>query len=286
MERIVTKLRNTQAQKSFWYFSGRSSNEAGFLLQLFARLYGTNHVNNCSYYCHQASGVGLTSVIGTGAGTIKLDDLEKSDFVMLIGGNPASNHPRMMRSLMMVRRRGGKVVVVNPMVETGLVNFSVPSDPVSLLFGTNIASTYVQPLLGGDLALIYGIMKRLKEMHALNRGDTPEPIIDEEFLADHTQGWDALAERLESLSWDEIVEKSGVGKEEINDITAQYATSKRAVFSWTMGVTHHLHGSATVQAIAQLALMRRMIGRPGAGLQPIRGHSNIQGMGTVGVTQN
>jgi molybdopterin-dependent oxidoreductase alpha subunit len=253
-------------------------------LQLFARLYGTNHVNNCSYYCHQASGVGLTSVIGTGAGTIKLDDLEKSDFVMLIGGNPASNHPRMMRSLMMVRRRGGKVVVVNPMVETGLVNFSVPSDPVSLLFGTNIASTYVQPLLGGDLALIYGIMKRLKEMHALDRGDTPEPIIDAEFLADHTQGWDALAERLESLSWDEIVEKSGVGKEEINDITAQYATSKRAVFSWTMGVTHHLHGSATVQAIAQLALMRRMIGRPGAGLQPIRGHSNIQGMGTVGVT--
>jgi molybdopterin-dependent oxidoreductase alpha subunit len=253
-------------------------------LQLFARLYGTNHVNNCSYYCHQASGVGLTSVIGTGAGTIKLDDLEKSDFVMLIGGNPASNHPRMMRSLMMVRRRGGKVVVVNPMVETGLVNFSVPSDPVSLLFGTNIASTYVQPLLGGDLALIYGIMKRLKEMHALDRGDTPEPIVDAEFLADHTQGWDALAERLESLSWDEIVEKSGVGKEEINDITAQYATSKRAVFSWTMGVTHHLHGSATVQAIAQLALMRRMIGRPGAGLQPIRGHSNIQGMGTVGVT--
>ena len=284
MERIVTKLRNTEPRKSFWYFSGRSSNEAGFLLQLFARLYGTNHVNNCSYYCHQASGVGLTSVIGTGAGTIKLDDLEKSDFVILIGGNPASNHPRMMRSLMMVRRRGGKVVVVNPMIETGLVNFSVPSDPVSLLFGTKIASTYVQPCLGGDLALIYGIMKRLKEMHALERGDTSEPIVDEEFLADHTQGWDALAERLESLSWDEIVEKSGVGKEEINDITAQYAASKRAVFSWTMGVTHHLHGSATVQAIAQLALMRRMIGRPGAGLQPIRGHSNIQGMGTVGVT--
>ena len=284
MERIVTKLRNTQAQKSFWYFSGRSSNEAGFLLQLFARLYGTNHVNNCSYYCHQASGVGLTSVIGTGAGTIKLDDLEKSDFVMLIGGNPASNHPRMMRSLMMVRRRGGKVVVVNPMVETGLVNFSVPSDPVSLLFGTKIASTYVQPCLGGDLGLMYGIMKRLKEMHALGSGETPEPIVDEVFLADHTQGWDALAERLDSLSWEEIVKKSGVKKEEINDVAVQYASSQRAVFSWTMGVTHHLHGSATVQAIAQLALMRRMIGRPGAGLQPIRGHSNIQGMGTVGVT--
>ena len=284
MERIVKKLRATKPRRSFWYFSGRSSNEAGFLLQLFARLYGTNHVNNCSYYCHQASGVGLTSVIGTGAGTIKLDDLEKSDFVMLIGGNPASNHPRMMRSLMMVRRRGGKVVVVNPMIETGLVNFSVPSDPVSLLFGTKIASTYVQPCLGGDLAFIYGIMKRLKEMHALGHRETSEPIVDEKFLADHTQGWDALAERLESLSWDEIVKKSGVKKEEIDDIATQYAASKRAVFSWTMGVTHHLHGSATVQAIAQLALMRRMIGRPGAGLQPIRGHSNIQGMGTVGVT--
>jgi len=284
MERIVKKLRTTKPRRSFWYFSGRSSNEAGFLLQLFARLYGTNHVNNCSYYCHQASGVGLTSVIGTGAGTIKLDDLEKSDFVMLIGGNPASNHPRMMRSLMMVRRRGGKVVVVNPIIETGLVNFSVPSDPVSLLFGTKIASTYVQPCLGGDLAFIYGIMKRLKEMHALGHRETSEPIVDEKFLAEHTQGWDALAERLESLSWDEIVKKSGVKKEEINDIATQYAASKRAVFSWTMGVTHHLHGSATVQAIAQLALMRRMIGRPGAGLQPIRGHSNIQGMGTVGVT--
>jgi anaerobic selenocysteine-containing dehydrogenase len=120
MERIAAKLRATAPDESFFYFSGRSSNEAGFLLQLFARLYGTNHVNNCSYYCHQASGVGLASVIGTGAGTVKLDDMENSDFTMLIGGNPASNHPRMMRTLMMVRRRGGKVVVVNPIVETGL----------------------------------------------------------------------------------------------------------------------------------------------------------------------
>ena len=282
--RIVKKLQDVEPKKSFWYFSGRSSNEAGFLLQLFARLYGTNHVNNCSYYCHQASGVGLTSVIGTGAGTIQLDDLEKSDFVMLIGGNPASNHPRMMRSLMMVRRRGGKVVAVNPMIETGLVNFSVPSDPVSLLFGTKIASSYIQPFLGGDLALVYGLMKRLKELHAAELNNAPEPIVDEEFLAEHTHGWDELADRLDGLSWDEIIEKSGVSKADIDNITLQYAGSKRAVFAWTMGVTHHLHGSATVQAIAQLALMRKMIGRPGAGLQPIRGHSNIQGMGTVGVT--
>jgi molybdopterin-dependent oxidoreductase alpha subunit len=283
MDRIATKLRATAPEESFFYFSGRSSNEAGFLLQLFARLYGTNHVNNCSYYCHQASGVGLASVIGTGAGTVKLDDMENADCVLLIGGNPASNHPRMMRTLMMVRRRGGKVIVVNPIVETGLVNFSVPSDAWALMFGAEIASTYVQPYVGGDLALVYGLMKRLRELHAAApRAD--DPIVDEPFLLQHCTGWPELAARLDALSWDEIVAASGVSKAEIDDVAAQYAASRRAVFAWTMGVTHHLHGAATVQAIAALALMRRMVGRPGAGLQPIRGHSNIQGMGTVGVT--
>jgi molybdopterin-dependent oxidoreductase alpha subunit len=283
LERIATKLKATAPDESFFYFSGRSSNEAGFLLQLFARLYGTNHVNNCSYYCHQASGVGLASVIGTGAGTVKLDDMENADCVVLIGGNPASNHPRMMRTLMMVRRRGGKVIVVNPIVETGLVNFSVPSDPWALLFGAEIASTYVQPYVGGDLAFVYGLMKRLRELHS-EAPRVDDPIVDEEFLAAHCTGWPELAARLDALSWDEIVAKSGVSKAEIDDVAAQYAASRRAIFAWTMGVTHHLHGAATVQAIAALALMRRMVGRPGAGLQPIRGHSNIQGMGTVGVT--
>jgi molybdopterin-dependent oxidoreductase alpha subunit len=287
MERIAAKLRATPPDESFFYFSGRSSNEAGFLLQLFARLYGTNHVNNCSYYCHQASGVGLTSVIGSSAGTVRLDDMEHSDCVFLIGGNPASNHPRMMRTLMMVRRRGGRVIVINPIIETGMVNFSVPSDPWALFFGAEIASSYVQPHVGGDLALVYGLMKRLREMHAENPwtgSSGGEPIVDEAFLANHVSGWPELAARLDVLSWDEIVRKSGVSKDLIDDMASQYAGSKRAVFAWTMGVTHHLHGAATVQAIAALALMRRMVGRPGAGLQPIRGHSNIQGMGTVGVT--
>jgi len=272
--RIAERLRATAPDETFFYFSGRSSNEAGFLLQLFARLYGTNHVNNCSYYCHQASGVGLSSAIGTGAGTITLDDMEHADFVMLIGGNPASNHPRMMRTLMMVRRRGGKVVVVNPIVETGLVNFSVPSDPWSLVFGSEIASSYVQPHVGGDLAFVYGLLKRLRESAA----------IDEPYLAAHVHGWPELAARLDGLGWDEIVRKSGVSRAEIDDVAAQYGRARRAIFAWTMGVTHHLHGAATVQAIAALALVRGMVGRPGAGLQPIRGHSNIQGMGTVGVT--
>jgi molybdopterin-dependent oxidoreductase alpha subunit len=285
LSRIAAKLERTAPEESFFYFSGRSSNEAGFLLQLFARLYGTNHVNNCSYYCHQASGVGLASVIGTGAGTVKLDDMENADCVLLIGGNPASNHPRMMRTLMMVRRNGGKVIVVNPIVETGLVNFSVPSDAWALLFGAEIASTYVQPHVGGDLALVYGMMKRLREIHAARAVNAAgEPVIDEEFLSRHCTGWPELAARIDALSWEEIVAASGVSRREIEDIAGQYAESRRAIFAWTMGVTHHLHGAATVQAIAALALMRRMVGRPGAGLQPIRGHSNIQGMGTVGVT--
>ena len=152
IQAIVQRLDRTDPNRSFFYFSGRSSNEAGFLLQLFARLYGTNHVNNCSYYCHQASGVGLQSSVGTGTATIVLDELEKSDCVFLIGGNPASNHPRLMTSLMHLRRRGGRIIVINPVRETGLVKFRVPSDPISLMFGTRIATDYVQPHIGGDLA--------------------------------------------------------------------------------------------------------------------------------------
>jgi molybdopterin-dependent oxidoreductase alpha subunit len=272
--RIVEKLKSIKPDQSFWYFSGRSSNEAGFLLQLFARLYGTNNVNNCSYYCHQASGVGLTSAIGSGAGTVQLDDVEHGDLVFLIGGNPASNHPRLMRSLMTVRRRGGEVVVVNPIVETGLVNFRVPSDVRSLLFGTKIATHYVQPHIGGDLAMLYGVAKRIEELGA----------VDEQFIERHCNGWPQLRQRLQSLSWSAITEKSGVSRGDIDAMAERYARSKNTVFMWTMGITHHAHGVANVQAIANLALLRGMIGRRHAGVLPIRGHSNVQGIGTVGVT--
>jgi molybdopterin-dependent oxidoreductase alpha subunit len=274
LERIVAKLRATPADETFWYFSGRSSNEAGFLLQLFARLYGTNNVNNCSYYCHQASGVGLASVTGSGTATIQLEDLEHADCVFVIGGNPASNHPRLMRTLLGVRRRGGQVIVINPIVETGLVRFNVPSDIKSLLFGSNIASLYVQPHIGGDLALLYGIAKRVVELGAH----------DEAFLDNHCLGWTELKSQLVELSWEEIVAKSGVSRDDIQKIAAVYAKANKAVFSWTMGITHHAHGVKNVQAIANLALVRGMVGRPGCGLMPIRGHSNVQGIGSVGVT--
>ena len=273
-QRISSKLRELSPDETFWYFSGRSSNEAGFLLQLFARLYGTNNVNNCSYYCHQASGVGLTSVTGSGTATITLEDLDETDLVFVIGANPASNHPRLMRSLMQVRRRGGEVIVINPLVETGLVNFSVPSDPRSLLFGSKIASQYVQPHIGGDLALLTGIAKRIVEMNAH----------DASFLDTACDGWPALRQQLEDTPWEEITRKSGVSQEKIDSLASIYANAKKVVFSWAMGITHHAHGTQNVQAIANLALLRGMVGRPGAGLMPIRGHSNVQGIGSVGVT--
>ncbi len=274
LSRIVAKLRATPADETFWYFSGRSSNEAGFLLQLFARLYGTNNVNNCSYYCHQASGVGLSSVTGSGTATVTLDDLDQADLVFVIGGNPASNHPRMMRNLMQLRRRGGDVIVINPVVETGLVNFSVPSDVRSLFFGSPIASQYHQPHIGGDLALLTGVAKRLLE----------NDQYDYSFLTRHCRGWDKLREQLAATSWDAITRGSGLERADIDRIAEAYAAARNVVFCWTMGITHHVHGVQNVQAIANLALMRGMVGRPGAGLLPIRGHSNIQGMGSVGVT--
>ena len=272
--RISTRLKALTANETFWYFSGRSSNEAGFLLQLFARLYGTNNVNNCSYYCHQASGVGLTSVLGTGTATLQLEDVEEADLIFVIGGNPASNHPRLMTTLKNIRQQGGRVIVINPVRETGLVNFKVPSDLRSLLFGTPIASQYLQPHIGGDLALLIGIAKRINEMGAL----------DLNMLQEHCTGWSELKDYLQHIRWEEICRHSGVTKAEIDQVAESYAEANNVVFSWTMGITHHAHGVQNVQAIAALALMRGMVGRPHAGLLPIRGHSNVQGIGSMGVT--
>lgn len=271
---IVTKLKATAPDETFWYFSGRSSNEAGFLLQLLARVFGTNNINNCSYYCHQASGVGLQSSLGSGTATIVLEDLENADCVFLIGGNPASNHPRLMTSLMHVRRRGGKIIVINPVRETGLIKFRVPSDLVSLFAGTKIASHYVQPHIGGDLALLWGIAKALRN----------EDAIDQDFLDAHCDHADQWLHAVDASRWEEIETKSGVSRSEIESIADVYITSNKTVFAWTMGITHHAHGVQNVQAIANLALARGMVGRPGCGLMPIRGHSNVQGIGSVGVT--
>ena len=271
---ISERLKKTAPEKSFWYLSGRSSNEAGFLVQLFARLYGTNNINSCSYYCHQASGVGLSSVLGSGTATIVLEDLEHADLVFVIGANPASNHPRLMSSLARIRRRGGKVIVVNPIRETGMVRFKIPSNIQSLLFGSAIANLYIQPNIGGDLAFLCGVSKRIVELDGH----------DAQFLQNHCSGSDELLANLESLSWNEIVAQSGVSIEDISAVADHYVKAKSVVFSWAMGITHHRRGTENVQAIANLALLRGMVGKKGCGLMPIRGHSNVQGVGSVGVT--
>lgn len=270
---LADRLKATDPERSFFYASGRSSNEAGFLLQLFARMYGTNHVSNCSYYCHQASGYGLKDAIGSPTATIDLDDLEHCDLVFLIGANPASNHPRLMTQLMKLRNRGGQVIVVNPVRETGLVNFRVPSNVRSMLLGSEIASQYIQPTIGGDIALLMGIAKRLFES-----GSVEQPFIDE-----HTEGFLEVRELVEKTSWEAIERASGVSRAEIERAGDVYARSQRAVFAWTMGITHHEFGVQNVQWIVNVALLRGMAGKPGAGLLPIRGHSNVQGMGSVGV---
>jgi molybdopterin-dependent oxidoreductase alpha subunit len=272
--RITDKLNATAPDESFFYFSGRSSNEAGFLLQLVARIFGTNNVNNCSYYCHQASGVGLSQSIGTGTATIVLDDVEHADLYVLVGGNPASNHPRLMRSLMEIRRRGGNIIVINPAKEIGLVNFSVPSDIRSLLFSSPIASEYVQPHIGGDIALLTAIAKALIETAR----------IDQDFIRDHTDGAEEYFAHVRAQTWPDLEQKSGVDRAAVERLADLYAAAKNTIFGWTMGITHHQHGVENVQAIVNLALLRGQIGRPHAGLMPIRGHSNVQGIGSVGVT--
>ncbi|MEQ1821564.1 MAG: FdhF/YdeP family oxidoreductase [Fimbriimonadaceae bacterium] len=275
LELVARRLNATSPDRAFFYASGRSSNEAGFLLQLLARCYGTNHVSNCSYYCHQASGVGLSESIGTGTATVNLEDLEVCDFLFLIGGNPASNHPRLMTSLAKLRERGGTIVVVNPIREPGLVEFRVPSKLKSMLFGSPIASHYAQVSIGGDIAFCIGVSKALLEM--------PE-CLDRAFIEHSTEQFEQVESQLKAMTWEELEATSGISRIQMAEIAAAYATSERAIFAWTMGITHHEHGVANVQWITNLALLRGMVGKPGAGLMPIRGHSNVQGLGTLGVS--
>ncbi|MFK7957109.1 MAG: FdhF/YdeP family oxidoreductase [Lysobacterales bacterium] len=274
MALAATKMRACQPERSFFYASGRSSNEAGFLFQLFARAFGTNNVTNCSYYCHQATGIGLESTVGTGTATVELDDLDRCDLIFVIGANPASNHPRFIHKLKALRDRGGHVVMINPAVEPGLVKFALPKSPRSLLSGgSDIASHYLQPRIGGDIALLLALAKHVVDAGCHNT----------QFLDEYTNGADDYLAQVQSLSWDTLLENCGVERANVEKVGDVYAKSNHAVFAWGMGVTHHLHGVENIEAIAALALLRGMIGRPGAGLLPLRGHSNVQGIGTIGV---
>lgn len=276
LDRTAEAMRATSPDRSFFYSSGRSSNEAAFLLQWLARVYGTNNVNNCSYYCHQASGVGLSQSIGSGVATVTLDDLAHCDFALLTGANPASNHPRLISQLVELRERGGQVVVVNPLWEPGLDRFYIPSKPMSLVFGSKVHDLYLQPRIGGDIALLKALLKVV----------IGERACDEEFIRSYTLGFDALKASLERESVADLATSAGLPVEQVMEVGKRYARSKNAIFLWAMGITHHEHGVDNVTAIANLALARGMVGRPHAGLMPIRGHSNIQGVGSVGFAPN
>ena len=272
--RAGAAFRAAVPDQTFFYSSGRSSNEAGFLLQLVARAYGTNNVNNCSFYCHAASGVALGKIYGSGTSSLALEDVESADFALLAGCNPASNHPRLMTQLMRLRRRGGRVLVINPLRELGLVRFRVPSDPWSLLFGSRIADLYLQPHVGADIALFVALLKGVVEGGG----------VDRRYVAAHTTGWPEVEADLAGRSWDELAAASGVGRAELDAAVRMILDARRGIFLWAMGLTHHAWGTDAILALGNLALARGWLGRPGCGLLPIRGHSNVQGLGTVGVT--
>lgn len=275
LQQIAAHMRGTEPQRSFFYGSGRSSNEAAFILQLFARLYGCNHINNCSYYCHQASGVGLGASIGTGTATIQYGDLHKADLIIVLGANPASNHPRFVKVLLECRQRGGTVIVINPAREAGLVRFASPSNFKSMITGGGeVATHYVQPHIGGDIPLLSGIAKYLLQ-HGLQ---------DQSFIDDHCENFASYRDSIDRLEWQDIEAECGVSRDEIERIAANYGESRRTVFAWGMGLTHHQHGTDNVQAVANLALLRGMLAGEGKGLLPLRGHSNVQGVGSMGLT--
>ncbi|NND39413.1 MAG: FdhF/YdeP family oxidoreductase [Pseudomonadales bacterium] len=274
LQRAANAFARTQASRSFFYSSGRSSNEAGFVLQLLARVYGSNNVNNCSYYCHQATGVGLANTIGSGTATVELADLDACDTIFVIGANPASNHPRFIHKLKACRDRGGHVIVINPAREPGLVKFALPKSARSLIAGgSEIASHYLQPQIGSDVAVLHGLAKATLELGAEDR----------QFIEKHCNDFGALRKLLESLSWPGIEQACGLGKSEIFEVARVYARAENAVFAWGMGITHHASGVANVECISNLALLRGMLGAPSRGLLPLRGHSNVQGIGTIGV---
>ena len=268
-----------------FYTSGRASNEAAFLYQIFGREFGTNNFPDCSNMCHEATSVGLPASIGIGKGTVSLDDFEKCDLIIAMGHNPGTNHPRMMGTLHEASRRGVPIIVFNPLKERALERFTDPQNPVEMAtFGsTRIASSYYQVRVGGDAAALKGIMKALIAMD--DAGDLGNEVIDHEFIARHTHGFEALATDLRSTEWSAIEDNSGLTRQELEAVAVAYAKSSATIVTYGMGITQHTKGTSNVQQIANLLLLRGNFGKPGAGICPLRGHSNVQGDRTVGITE-
>ena len=281
------------ADAAAFYTSGRTSNEAAFLWQLFARQFGTNNLPDCSNMCHESSGVALSETLGIGKGTVKLEDFEKADAIFVIGQNPGTNHPRMLSALEAAKARGATIVSVNPLPEVGTERFKNPQHfmhplkAFSTLLGdgARLADLWLQPRIGGDLPLFKGIMKEMLAVEdaAVASGVPAGAVFDRAFIREHTHGYAALVTDLRATSWDEVVAASGVAREEIR-AAAQIAMKSRAtICCWAMGLTQQPNAVETIQTVVNFLLLRGDLGRPGAGVCPVRGHSNVQGDRTMGI---
>jgi molybdopterin-dependent oxidoreductase alpha subunit len=270
--------------RAAFYTSGRASNEAAFLYQLFVREYGTNNLPDCSNMCHESSGAALSSTIGVGKGTVTLADVEAADLVVVIGQNPGTNAPRMLTSLQRVAERGGTIVSINPMREQGLVKVRNPQDFAKpwrwghAVTGQVLASMFVPVRVGGDLALLLGVQKALVELDRAG-----EQAIDHDFVDARTGGIDDVVAAVDAADWMSLEAASGIDRTQIRELAALLAVNTKIVWCWAMGLTQHVRAVDTIRQIVNLALMRGAIGKPGAGLCPVRGHSNVQGDRTVGI---
>jgi molybdopterin-dependent oxidoreductase alpha subunit len=263
-----------------FYTSGRTSNEAAFLYQLMVRSFGTNNLPDCSTMCHESSGAALKETIGVGTGSVSLSDLEHADLVLVIGQNPGTNHPRMLASLEKVKRRGGRIVAVNPLPEAGLLRFKNPQNARGVLGGgTALAEEFAQIRLGGDLALFKAISGLLLAAEKA----APGTVLDHDFLARHTHGFAEFAADAEAVDWAFTEAVTGLAREQIERIARMIASAERVVACWAMGLTQHTQAVATIREVVNVLLMRGMIGKPGAGVCPVRGHSNVQGDRSMGI---
>jgi len=270
-----------------FYTSGRASNEAAFLYQLFARAYGTNNFPDCSNMCHEATSVGLPQSIGIGKGTVSLEDFDHADLIISMGHNPGTNHPRMMTTLHAAARRGAPIVVFNPLRERALERFAAPQDPLEMatFSATDIASDYLQVKVGGDAAALKGVMKAVLALDDDDLAAGGAGLLDRDFIAAHTQGFDALADDLRATEWADVERASGLGRASLEHVARLYCKAKATIIAFGMGITQHRLGTDNVQQISNLLMLRGNYGRPGAGICPVRGHSNVQGNRTVGIDE-
>jgi len=267
------------ADQAAFYTSGRTSNEAAFLYQLFVRAFGTNNLPDCSNMCHESSGAALTETIGVGKGSVTLDDVHAADLIVVVGQNPGTNHPRMLTALEQAKRNGARIIAVNPLPEAGLLAFRNPQSARGLVGrGTPLADLFLQIRVNGDLALFQALNRLLIERDE-QRGDA----IDHDFVACYCHGYEALTDHLRHASWPELLEATGLTRGEIDDALELVVGSHRTIVCWAMGLTQHRNSVATIREIVNLLLLRGSIGRTGAGVCPVRGHSNVQGDRTMGI---